>query len=53
MVYVFKRHKKTGKKDVITENVTIDEAREMCSKENSLSNTYFFEFTEDVEYTKN
>lgn len=53
MVYVFKRHKQTGRKTIIRENETIDTAREICQKENKHNSLYWFEFSVDYEQTRN
>ena len=47
MVYVFKRNKT---KKIIAEHLTIEEAREMCAKENVKTSPYWYEFTADLDY---
>lgn len=53
MVYVFTRNKKTGYKRIIKEVETTEEAKELCTQQNLLNRPLWFEFTEDIEWTKN
>lgn len=47
--YLFTRNKKTGRKKVVDQVETIEEARKLCRHDS----TEWMEFTEDFEYTKN
>ena len=51
--YVFKRNKKTKRKTVSREVETIEEARELCKEANLNDLNCWWEFTSDIEYTKN
>lgn len=53
MVYIFTRNKKRGFKKIIKEVCSIEEARHICTKENLKNQSVWYEFTEDIEYTKN
>ena len=53
MVYLFSRNKQTGNKRVLREDLTVEDARKICTKHNNNpNNKEWFEFTDDVEYTK-
>ncbi len=47
MINVFKRHKTSGRKTVISSVETTKEAREICKRENNATSLYWYEFTED------
>jgi len=54
MVYIFTRKKeKNGFKKVVQEVESIEEARHICTQENLKNQSVWYEFTEDIEYTKN
>ena len=54
MVYVFKRHKRTGHKNII-DIMEYNQAVEFCTKENNISvdrNIYWYEFSKYKEYAE-
>ena len=48
-VYVFKRHKKTGRKKIIS-RMSEYEARGFCFDHNKKSSPYWYEWSRDKEY---
>jgi len=53
MVYLFKRHKKSGTKKIIEVEVSEEYAKQYCKANNKSTDKYWYEWTNDVEYTKN
>ncbi len=53
MVYIFTRNKKTGYKKVIAQRDSIEEARDFCTVRNNATERLWYEFTEELENTKN
>ena len=53
MVYIFTRNKKRQHiKRVVKEVESIEEARHICTQENLKNQSVWYEFTEDIEWTK-
>ena len=50
MVWIFTRDKKTGKKKIISQIKTEEEARIFCQEMNKPNNKEWFEFTRDRGY---
>ncbi len=54
MIYIFKRNKKSGHKSIVKKVDSQEEARKICNDENNKSsNPYWYEFSVDIEQTKN